>query len=141
MVRGSSHSAPADFKHPPPELSRGLEGPVGLLLRMAAALAVVALAGCAATKQEVSQNLGHRFIGKNVDTLVSEFGPPANTFRMNSGETAYVWQLSAVAYIDTNNSGGTAKTKPRDDVTRTAWSKADHNAHRPRGIGLRHCHP
>jgi hypothetical protein len=29
---------------------------------------------------------------------------------MNSGETAYVWQLSAVTYIDTDNSGGTAKT-------------------------------
>src|SRR5262249_34094514 len=25
----------------------------------------------------------------------------------------------------------------RDDVIRTAWSKADHNAHRPRWIGLR----
>jgi hypothetical protein len=77
---------------------------------MSAVLAVVALPGCAATKQEVSANLGDRFLGKNVDALVSEFGPPASTFRMNSGETAYVWQLSAVTKINTNDGIGTAKT-------------------------------
>jgi hypothetical protein len=68
------------------------------------------LSGCAATKQEVSENLGNRFLGKNVDTLVSEFGPPASAFRMNSGETAYVWQLSAVTDINTYRGSGTAKT-------------------------------
>jgi hypothetical protein len=83
---------------------------MGLLLPMTTMLAVVALAGCAATKQEVSDNLGNRFIGKNVDVLVSEFGPPLSAFRMNSGETAYVWQLSAVTYIDTDKGSGTAKT-------------------------------
>jgi hypothetical protein len=77
---------------------------------MSAVLAVVALPGCAATKQEVSANLGDRFLEKNVDALVSEFGPPASTFRMNSGETAYVWQLSAVTKINTNDGIGTAKT-------------------------------
>jgi hypothetical protein len=35
------------------------------------------LSGCAATKQEVAENLGSRFIGKNVDSLVTEFGQPA----------------------------------------------------------------
>jgi hypothetical protein len=50
------------------------------------------------------------FSKKNVDALVSEFGPPASTFRMNSGETAYVWQLSAVTKINTNDGIGTAKT-------------------------------
>ena len=73
-------------------------------------MAVVALAGCAATKQEVSDNLKSRFVGKNVDSLVSEFGPPASAFRMNSGETAYVWQLSAVTDINTDRGSGTAKT-------------------------------
>jgi hypothetical protein len=29
---------------------------------------------------------------------------------MNSGETAYVWQLSAVTNIDTDTGGGTAQT-------------------------------
>lgn len=81
-----------------------------LLLTMTAALAAVALVGCAATKREVSDNLGNRFLGKNVDTLVSELGPPASAFRMNSGETAYVWQLSAVTDIDTDRGSGTAKT-------------------------------
>jgi hypothetical protein len=83
---------------------------VRLLLTMTAVLAVIALAGCAATKQEVSDNLGNRFVGKNVDSLVSEFGPPASTFRMNSGEIAYVWQLSGITYIDTDKGSGTAKT-------------------------------
>jgi hypothetical protein len=35
--------------------------------------AIAVLAGCAATKQEVSNNLGGRFVGKSVDTIVSEF--------------------------------------------------------------------
>jgi hypothetical protein len=69
-----------------------------------------AAGGCAATKQEVSDNLRNRFLGKNVDTLVSEFGPPANSFRMSSGETAYVWQLSAETNINTNSGVGTAQT-------------------------------
>jgi hypothetical protein len=74
------------------------------------ALAAIALAGCAATKEQVSANLGDRFLGKNVDTLVSEFGPPASAFRMNSGETAYVWQLSNLTAINTDQGSGTAKT-------------------------------
>lgn len=79
-------------------------------IRFAMLAAACLLSGCAATKQEVSENLGSRFLGKNVDTLVSEFGPPASAFRMNSGETAYVWQLSAVTDIDTYRGSGTAKT-------------------------------
>jgi len=68
------------------------------------------LTGCAATKQEVAQNLGSRFIGQNVDRLVAEFGPPVSTFRMNSGETAYNWQLSSITNINTSDGTGTAKT-------------------------------
>jgi hypothetical protein len=81
-------------------------------MKMHLAMLAVALvlSGCAATKQEVSDNLGNRFLGKNVDTLVSEFGPPASAFRMSSGETAYVWQLSAVTNINTDGGSGTAKT-------------------------------
>jgi hypothetical protein len=68
------------------------------------------LGGCAATRQEVAAQLGQQFIGKNVDQLVVQFGPPASSFRMNSGETSYVWQLDAVTSIDTDRYGGTAKT-------------------------------
>lgn len=89
-----------------------------LFLPITAMLAIVALGGCAATKQEVSESLGSRFVGKNVDTLISEFGPPSSAFRMNSGETAYVWQLSAVTNIDTNkckaSSGGTRISSQAD---------------------------
>ncbi len=79
-------------------------------IRLAMMAAACLLSGCAATKQEVSENLGSRFIGKNVNSLVTEFGPPASAFRMNSGETAYLWQLSAVTHINTNQGSGTAKT-------------------------------
>ena len=68
------------------------------------------LVGCAATKQQVSENLETKYLGKNVDTLVSEFGPPASTFKMGRGEMAYTWQLSSVTHINTYEGSGTAKT-------------------------------
>jgi hypothetical protein len=69
------------------------------------------LAGCAATKQEVATNLQSYYVGKNVDVLVSQFGPPASTFRMNSGEIAYVWQLSALTSISANPDTGSGFAK------------------------------
>jgi len=81
-------------------------------LKLAAALfALLALTGCLATTQEVATNLNDRFVGKSVDSLVSEFGPPASTFKMNSGETAYQWQLSSITQIDTYRGVGAAKTQ------------------------------
>jgi hypothetical protein len=60
-------------------------------------LGIVALCaargGCAASRQEVSERLGEYYIGQNVDALVIDFGPPASTFKMNSGDTSYIWQL------------------------------------------------
>jgi hypothetical protein len=79
-------------------------------IRLAAAFAITALAACAATKEEVAQSLGSTYVGKNVDSLIVEFGPPASTFRMNSGEMAYVWQLSAVTNIRVDEGRGTANT-------------------------------
>jgi hypothetical protein len=64
-----------------------------------AALAI-ALCGCAASKQEVAARLGDQYVGKNVDALVMQFGPPSSSFRMNSGDTSYLWQLSAETDID-----------------------------------------
>lgn len=83
---------------------------MNIRIALLTAAGCIALSGCAATKQEVSGNLGNRFIGKNVDALVTEFGPPASSFRMNSGETSYLWQLSAVTRVNTNEGQGTAKT-------------------------------
>src|SRR5262245_12884715 len=77
---------------------------------MIAMLAAVGMAGCGATKQEVAANLGDRFVGKNVDALVSELGPPTSAFRMNTGEGAYVWELTAVTDSDTDGGFGAAKT-------------------------------
>jgi hypothetical protein len=70
-----------------------------------------ALTGCAASKQEVMARLGDHFIGKNVDTLVVDFGPPASTFKMNSGETSYIWQLGDQMNINTYRGSGTANTR------------------------------
>ena len=57
------------------------------------------LGACAASRQEVAARLGAQFIGQNVDALVIQFGPPTSTFKMNSGESSYVWQLTAVTDI------------------------------------------
>jgi len=102
----------------------------------AAALATI-LAGCAASKQEVVARLGDQYVGKNVDTLVMDFGPPSSSFRMNSGDTSYLWQLSAVTNIDVSSdrygSRGSATTEyckvsviasPRGVVTRLTTEDA-----------------
>ena len=58
-----------------------------------------ALAGCAASRQEVAAKLGDQFIGQNVDMMVAQFGPPATVFKMNSGGVSYQWQLAGGADI------------------------------------------
>jgi hypothetical protein len=70
-----------------------------------------AVSGCAASKQEVVAKLGDQFVGQNVDALVLQFGPPASVFKLNSGQSSYVWQLSAVTDIDTDRGSGTASTR------------------------------
>jgi hypothetical protein len=70
-----------------------------------------ALAGCAASRQEVVARLGDEFIGQNVDALVVKFGPPTNTFKMNSGQNSYVWQLTAVTDIAADRGYGQAQTR------------------------------
>jgi hypothetical protein len=68
------------------------------------------LAGCAATGGEVVDRLNLKYVGQNVDVLVTEWGPPANTFKMNSGETSYMWQLTSQTYVSTYQGSGTART-------------------------------
>ena len=58
-----------------------------------AVFAAAFVAGCAASREEVAARLGAEYVGQNVDVLVKKFGPPASTFKMNSGETSYQWQL------------------------------------------------
>jgi hypothetical protein len=70
-----------------------------------------ALGGCAASRQEVAARLGDQFIGQNVDSLVVQFGPPTNTFKMNSGQSSYVWQLTAVTDIAVDRGYGQASTR------------------------------
>jgi len=69
-----------------------------------------ALNGCAASRQEVVARLGDHYIGKNVDALVVDFGPPSSTFKMNSGDTSYIWQLGNQTNIATDRGSGIAST-------------------------------
>jgi hypothetical protein len=69
-----------------------------------------ALGGCAASRQEVATRLGDQYVGQNVDALVVKFGPPASTFKMNSGDTSYIWQLGNQTNINTNEGSGIAST-------------------------------
>jgi hypothetical protein len=81
-------------------------------MRFWGAIALCALlGGCSASRQEVVARLGQEYIGKNVDALVLRWGPPASTFRMNSGQTSYVWQLSAVTDVEIYRGSGTASTR------------------------------
>jgi hypothetical protein len=70
-----------------------------------------ALGGCAASRQEVVAQLGTEFVGQNVDVLVIQWGPPASTFKMNSGDTSYVWQLGNQTNIATDHGAGIASTR------------------------------
>ena len=69
------------------------------------------LTGCAASRQEVAARLGDQFIGQNVDSLVLQFGPPTSMFKMNSGQSSYVWQLTAVTDIVADRGYGQASTR------------------------------
>jgi hypothetical protein len=85
---------------------------LGDLMRIWIVVALcAALGGCAASRQEVVSRLGQEYLGKNVDVLVAQWGPPNSTFKMNSGATSYQWQLSAVTDIDADRGVGTASSR------------------------------
>jgi hypothetical protein len=63
-------------------------------------LALLALSACAAGVNDAAQRIQNRFVGGSVDALVVAFGPPASSFKMDTGETAYVWQLASTMSVD-----------------------------------------
>ena len=67
--------------------------------------------GCDASREEVATRLGAQYVGQNVDALVIKFGPPASTFKMNSGDTSYIWQLGNQTNISTDRGSGIASTQ------------------------------
>jgi hypothetical protein len=71
----------------------------------------VTLGGCAASREEVVARLGEHYIGQNVDQLVIDFGPPASTFKMNSGDTSYIWQLGNQTNAVGGNGSAIASTR------------------------------
>jgi hypothetical protein len=74
-------------------------------LAIASSIVLATLTGCGTSRQEVATRLGQQYVGQNVDALVVRFGPPASTFKLNSGETSYVWQLGSQTNINTYGSG------------------------------------
>ena len=68
------------------------------------------LAGCAATKEQVTSALGDKYSGKSIDKLVVEFGPPVQTFKMADGSSAYQWELANRTNIATYEGSGSAST-------------------------------
>lgn len=85
-------------------------------MRILGVLAIcIALGGCYASSQEVRAKLGEEYVGKSVDALVLQFGPPASQFRLSTGETSYLWQLSSHTNVDATRDrygiSGTATTK------------------------------
>lgn len=80
-------------------------------MRILIGLAIGAvLGGCAASAPEVKARLGQEYVGKNVDSLVVQWGPPTTTFKMNSGQTSYVWQLATETTVNLDRGSGIAKT-------------------------------
>lgn len=80
-------------------------------MRRLAVLSCFLLSGCFAAREEVAARLGDQFIGQNVDALVVQFGPPASTFKMNSGGSSYVWQLAARTDIAVDRGYGSMATR------------------------------
>lgn len=83
---------------------------MGEHMRIAIFIMAALLSGCAATKEEVTASLGNQYSGGSVDNLVAQFGPPMNSFKMASGDTAYQWELTNHTNIDVNRGHGSART-------------------------------
>jgi len=81
-------------------------------MRLFGVVAMCAVLGaCAASAPEVRARLGQEYVGKNVDTLVMKWGPPTSSFRMNSGQSSYVWQLATEMGVSIDKNGnGSART-------------------------------
>lgn len=69
----------------------------GWKLSAAIAVACVALAGCTTTEQ-ANKALEGRFQGKTTDSFFLAYGPPASSYRLNSGGMLYTWQERAKVY-------------------------------------------
>jgi len=65
---------------------------------------------CRVARRGVAR-LGEHYIGQNVDALVIDFGPPASTFKMNSGDTSYIWQLGNQTNAVGGNGAAIASTR------------------------------
>ncbi|WP_439367573.1 hypothetical protein ACNJYD_02810 [Bradyrhizobium sp. DASA03005] len=73
--------------------------------RLSFAMLCVALGGCYATGADVRAKLGQDYVGQNVDAHAVRWGPPASSFKMNSGDTAYSWQLASGSSFSVSRDG------------------------------------
>lgn len=83
----------------------------------AVAIAAVVLAGCgggerykAVSADDVSARLNQKYVGQNVDTLVTDLGPPNSTLKLNGGDTAYFWRIAPSLELRSNDGVRTASS-------------------------------
>ncbi|MGJ5075512.1 hypothetical protein [Bradyrhizobium oligotrophicum] len=81
-------------------------------MRLLGLVGICALLGaCAASAPEVRARLGQEYVGKNLDELVMKWGPPNSSFRMNNGQSSYVWQLATETTLTSDRSARTYACK------------------------------
>ena len=59
---------------------------------------------------DVRDRLSATYVGKSIDQIVVEFGPPKATFKLSSGDTSYLWEIGAAIDINTYKGSGDAQT-------------------------------
>jgi hypothetical protein len=73
-------------------------------------IAIIGLTGCVASNEQLLTRLNTKYVGQSVDAMVNQYGPPASTFKMSSGETSYMWQSNDVQRVNCKISAIAAPT-------------------------------
>ena len=82
----------------------------------AAILSAAMLCTACVSTQSVVDRFGQKWVGRNFDEFVIQYGAPYRKFELNSGGTAYVWNsgtssIAMPATATTNVYGNTAYTQ------------------------------
>jgi hypothetical protein len=80
-----------------------------------AAIAAAVLAGCgggalnkSVSPDDVTARLNQKYVGQNIDALITDLGPPNSTLKLNSGDTGYFWSIAPSLDLRSNNGVRTA---------------------------------
>lgn len=67
-------------------------------LTLALAFMLTGCAGTAGSPDMVRQKLESKYIGKQIDFVISDLGMPNSTIKLDSGRTAYEWRRQTDKY-------------------------------------------